>query len=123
MHILGLDHVNISGPHDLIERCRDFYAGVLGLTEGHRPPFSSKGFWLYAGGRPVVHLTESPTASGTSGALDHFAFKCEGIDGMVKRLQSHAVPFRRTTVPATNQVQLFVEDPAGAKIELNFDAG
>lgn len=121
MRVIALDHINIAGPPDLIARCRTFYVDVLGLVDGHRPPFRSRGFWLYAGERPIVHLTESDREGGHTGSFNHFAFACEGLDQAIARLTSHAIAFERDDVPATNQTQLFLEDPAGISLELNFD--
>src|SRR5690349_17166239 len=53
--IEGLDHFNLS-PADL-ERSRRFYKEVLRLVDGDRPMFQQPGAWLYAGTRPIVHLS------------------------------------------------------------------
>ncbi|HWW61067.1 MAG TPA: VOC family protein [Thermoanaerobaculia bacterium] len=120
MRVLAIDHINIAGPSDLIARCRTFYTEILGLIDGHRPPFRSRGFWLYAGDQPVVHLTENDRNGAQSGPFNHFAFACEGIDDAIARLEAHAIPFERDDVPATRQTQLFLKDPAGISLELNF---
>jgi catechol 2,3-dioxygenase-like lactoylglutathione lyase family enzyme len=125
MNVLRLDHINIAGPAELIARCRAFYVDVLGLTDGHRPPFLSRGFWLYADDAPVVHLTEHLTerAAGATpheGPFSHFAFACEGLEEMTARVRAHAIEFTTDYVPATNQTQLFLHDPAGIPLELNF---
>ena len=119
MGVSGIDHLNISGRPDLIARCRDFYVDVLGLAEGYRPPFSSRGFWLYAGDRPIVHLTESAAAN-EGAALDHIAFACDGADELIERLQRSGVEYQVNRVPGTEQLQLFLRDPAGVGVELNF---
>lgn len=122
MRVLGLDHVNIAGSGSLIERCRAFYVDVLGLDDGHRPPFRSRGFWLYAGGQPVVHLTvkeHDPTANGAT-ALDHFAFSCDGLEDAMARLRELGIPFELDPARDTKAAQLFVTDPAGVSLELNF---
>ena len=31
----------------------------MGLNLGHRPPFKSKGYWLYAKEKDVLHLSSS----------------------------------------------------------------
>ena len=35
-----------------------FYAEILGLRRGPRPPFAFGGAWLYCSDRAVVHLVE-----------------------------------------------------------------
>ena len=124
MQIAGLDHINIAGSHELIARCRAFYVDVLGLTEGYRPPFRRPGFWLYAGGHPIVHLVEDDGAPPAGGAtpFHHFALRCEGFEGAAERLRSLGVAFTGDRVPGENTAQLFLEDPAGVALELNFTA-
>ena len=121
MAILGIDHINIAAPTSLIEACRTFYVDVLGFVEGERPPFRSRGYWLYAGGHPVVHLLvrDGGEQSG-SAALDHVAFLCEGLEAMTAKLEAHGIAFEIDRVPATGRTQLFFRDPAGVGIELQF---
>jgi catechol 2,3-dioxygenase-like lactoylglutathione lyase family enzyme len=121
MRVLGLDHVNIAGSATLIDRCRTFYVEVLGLSDGPRPPFRSRGFWLYAGDRPVVHLTvKEHDATGAATAFDHFAFTCDGLDDAMARLRERGIAFELDPARDTKAAQLFVTDPAGVSLELNF---
>lgn len=122
MRVLGLDHVNIAGSAALIERCRAFYVDVLGLTDGDRPQFRNSGFWLYAGGHPVVHLTVKDRDASRDGttALDHYAFTCEGLDRAIAQLKQHDIPFALDPARDSKRSQLFVNDPAGVSLELNF---
>src|SRR5207253_850709 len=100
---------------------RTFYVEVLGLQDGHRPPFRSRGFWLYAGERPVVHLTvKEHDAPGGRTALDHFAFTCDGLEDVMARLREHGIAFELDPARDTKAAQLFVTDPAGVSLELNF---
>lgn len=120
MPVLGLNHVNIVGPHELIERCRAFYVDIMGLTDGPRPSFRSRGYWLYAGDQPVVHLSEKDHGATGKSALDHYAFTCEGLDEMMARLREGNVPFTIDPARDSKNAQLFLEDPAGVSLELNF---
>lgn len=120
MPVLALNHVNITGSAALIERCRAFYVNILGLTDGPRPSFRNRGFWLYAGGHPVVHLgVRENDTTGTS-ALDHFAFTCEGLDETMARLREEGIEFTLDPARDAKNAQLFLADPAGVQIELNF---
>jgi catechol 2,3-dioxygenase-like lactoylglutathione lyase family enzyme len=121
MTLARLDHINIAAPPAVLDECRRFYVDVLGLHDGPRPPFRSRGYWLYAGQEPVVHLTESSEAgSGGTGAFNHIAFACEGLEAMLERLRAHAIEFTIDRVPQTGATQLFLRDPAGVGVELNF---
>ena len=123
MPALSLNHYNIRAGQPLIGRVRDFYVDVLGLHEGWRPAFDFPGHWLYAGDAAVVHLVETPqeqTSALPSGTLDHIAFTCTEFDAFEARLNSLCMQYRRAAVPGAPLKQLFLKDPAGNGIELNF---
>ena len=123
MQVARIDHVNIAGPQDLIDACRDFYVAVLGLHEGHRPPFRSSGYWLYAGEDPIIHLSVTSDAPGNAnGAFNHFALRCSGLPDLLERLRLGGIEHSVTQVPLTGATQVFLKDPAGVAVELNFPA-
>ena len=125
-----LQHFTIE-PSDL-ERTRTFYCDVLGLDVGDRPPLDFPGYWLYSGGVATVHLmgTRKPrdgiVVRGTdrkyedTGRLDHIAFAASDIDDVRNRLKSKNVQFREQVVPRTGDTQVFLYDPDGIGVELNF---
>lgn len=126
MSIVGLSHFNITAPRELLERVRDFYVEVLGLAVGERPAFTREGFWLYAGAEPLVHLTACEAdharagSAGAPGFFDHVAFSSSGLPGVLERLRRYGVPYELAEVPSLGQVQVFLRDPAGVGVELNF---
>jgi glyoxylase I family protein len=123
MPATGLNHYNIRAGQPLIGRVRDFYVDVIGLREGDRPPFNFPGHWLYAGDMPVVHLVETQaqqTSAPPAGTLDHVAFTCTGFDEFEARLKEQGIGYRKSDVPGARVKQLFVQDPAGNGVELNF---
>jgi catechol 2,3-dioxygenase-like lactoylglutathione lyase family enzyme len=125
-----LQHFTIE-PSDL-ERTKDFYCEVLGLENGDRPPLGFPGYWLYSGGVPTVHLLgprtprEGIIVRGTekkfdnTGRFDHIAFAASDLPGVRERLQSKNVKFREQVVPRTGAAQIFLYDPDGVGVELNF---
>jgi catechol 2,3-dioxygenase-like lactoylglutathione lyase family enzyme len=122
MPIDGFQHVNIRTAD--VERARDFYERALGLRVGDRPPFASVGYWLYLGDTPVVHLVQlghDETRAQGSGRLDHVAFHGVDLEATRRTLQAAAIPFREAVVPRDQTVQIFIHDPDGLKIELNFE--
>jgi catechol 2,3-dioxygenase-like lactoylglutathione lyase family enzyme len=122
MPIDGFQHVNIRTT--ALERARDFYVRALGLRVGERPPFTSVGYWLYLGSQPVVHLVQLPAGEARdagSGRVDHVAFHGVDLDGTREALNAAGIPFRETVVPRDHTVQIFIHDPDGVKIEINFD--
>ena len=139
MAIDKLDHYSVRTA--LVARAVGFYEQALGLQSGPRPPFDFPGAWLYpcseAGerlGSSVVHIVGIASGAGLgnylgdkplsaqagSGALDHMAFTASGIAAMHERLAKHQIPFRERKVPAMELHQIFVEDPDGVTIELNY---
>jgi len=121
MTVAALNHINIAAPRAVIDRVRSFYIDVLGLVEGDRPPLASPGHWLYAGDEPIVHLSLRHSAAGDgAGAIDHFALTCHGLAAMLEHLRGLGIAHRAVEVPGRTQVQIFLRDPAGVKVELNF---
>jgi len=120
MPTLGLDHVNIGTAR--LEDTRSFFVDLFDLVVGERPPLSSVGYWLYAGGQAVVHLVERSqhTAAPPSSALDHFALRMDGYDEVVGRLRRHDIDFTAQAAAGGRSRQLFLKDPNGVNIELNF---
>jgi catechol 2,3-dioxygenase-like lactoylglutathione lyase family enzyme len=126
MSTLGLAHINFHGDRAMLDALKDFYCDAVGLEVGPRPAFARFGYWLYAGGEPIVHLFESAPDEVRSltvpSAFDHIAFNCRDSDAVEAQLRRKGVDYRKTVVPGTSQVQLFLTDPAHNKVELNFAA-
>ena len=57
-----------------------------------------------------------------SGVVDHIAFFADGLKAMLAHFAKHQVQFDERTVPAIGLHQLFLHDPSGVKIELNYPA-
>jgi catechol 2,3-dioxygenase-like lactoylglutathione lyase family enzyme len=124
MSVGVLDHFNIR-TRDLKGTVR-FYQDILGLENGARPNFAFPGAWLYSEGRAVVHLVDiSPTdepQKPDSGVVHHVAFISRDFAGMQKRLQTKGVEFEARQVPGGALWQIFIRDPNGVMIELNYEA-
>ncbi|KAF3998431.1 VOC family protein [Glaciimonas immobilis] len=132
MPVLGLNHYNLRAPRALMVILKNFYCDVVGLEDGPRPAFSSVGYWLYAGGLPVLHLSEItdatsieiPQPSGkvvATNTFDHAAFTCASLQAIQTHLTAHNVAYKIVFSPVTRQTQLFFKDPGGNGVELNFD--
>ena len=55
-----------------------------------------------------------------SGALDHIAFRAKDPDLVMSRLKENGYECRERDIPSMNLFQVFVEDPNGITIELNY---
>ncbi|CAB3929395.1 VOC family protein [Achromobacter insolitus] len=125
-----------------LDDSRRFYTEVLGFKEGFRPEFKFPGIWLYQGGDEadfgVVHIIgidkndpeglkeylgdKDESSLYGSAAVDHLAFLATDLKDMRRRLRSANLDYRERTVPGLGLHQVFVEDPSGVTIELNYPA-
>ena len=119
-----IDHYNLRAARDVLDGLRDWYRDAIGLDVGDRPPLNHFGYWLYADGRAVLHLSEAGAGESHpvpgAGTFDHVAFACDDLAAMRARLEKLGVAHRMGKVPRTGQTQIFLKDPAGNGVELNF---
>ncbi len=134
MAVAALDHVTIHTAR--LGALTDFYARVLGLRPGNRPPFKFTGAWLYCGDRPTLHLVELPTAQGNPAPaaqdgqaqdgpartpkIEHFAFRAEGLAEFLAQLRDLDVAYRTAIVPDFEIRQVHIRDPDGNHVEIAF---
>jgi catechol 2,3-dioxygenase-like lactoylglutathione lyase family enzyme len=116
--IHSIDHVNIRAPGADVVKLRQFYCEVMGLQEGWRPPFESRGFWLYAGPHPLVHLVEGNSDRAAGGGIDHVAFRCADLANGMAHLRARGLEFRVMQVPTLGQRQILLRDPLGTGVEI-----
>jgi catechol 2,3-dioxygenase-like lactoylglutathione lyase family enzyme len=120
MGVKGMNHFTVL-TNDF-EKTVAFYTGVLGLENGYRP-LQDVGAWLYADGQAVLHVVaDRPVPKEAGGVLDHMAFTGIDLAGTCAKLQSHDIKFQLFRQVTTNLWQMFLLDPNGAKVELDFDA-
>jgi len=122
--ILSINHIQLVAEKDLVLKLRDFYCDVVGLTEGFRPAFERFGFWLYIKDKDVLHLIVPREGDGRStqkSSFDHVAFKTGDYEGVLKKLKMHNIPFEEKLIPNMIAHQIFLRDPAGNRVELNFE--
>ena len=122
--ILSINHIQLVAEKDLVLKLRDFYCDVVGLSEGFRPAFERFGFWLYIGNKDVLHLITPKEGDGRSpqkSSFDHVAFKTAKYQDVLKKLKSLNISFDEKLIPGMTAHQIFLKDPAGNRVELNFD--
>ena len=121
MAVQQIHHFAINAPAEVLEAVINFYRELLGLEPGYRPDFGFPGHWLYAGEQPILHLLEDANREpGASAYLDHIALRCNDLPGTLNRLERMGVEYHRFAIEELGQTQLFVHDPAGTAVELNF---
>jgi catechol 2,3-dioxygenase-like lactoylglutathione lyase family enzyme len=110
---------------DDLEATEAFYCDVLGLEAGERPLLPFPGYWLYADGIACVHVAErgpydahaaSVGLPAKASPVDHVAFEAHGYEELVGRLGAAGVEV--TVNHSAAGIQLFFDDPNGARIEL-----
>jgi catechol 2,3-dioxygenase-like lactoylglutathione lyase family enzyme len=118
--IHGMNHFTVIAED--LERTLEFYVGVLGLEQGHRPDLGFAGAWLYAGGTPILHVyADRPVPAGRSGVIDHMAFSARGLREVKARFDERGLKYDLRQQKGSGTWQLFSLDPNGAKVELDFD--
>ena len=120
-----IDHVNIRTRD--IAATAAFFRDVLGLEVRDPPRLDPARFqWVYtAAGAAVVHITIDPAATDHAvprgvGGLDHAAFTCSDLAGMRVRIDALGISYRVLERPDKTLTQLFVTEPNGTLLELNF---
>jgi catechol 2,3-dioxygenase-like lactoylglutathione lyase family enzyme len=136
MPISHIEHFLIAA--DDLEATRDWYSRILGMKPGPHPEFGFPVHWMYLGDTDVVHIgpsakqaseiqkkylgrTSQGTGAGT-GAIDHIAFRATGLRDMLEHLKKEKVPFTQRRANGQALFQLFMLDPNGIKVELNYAA-
>jgi len=133
MPLHHLQHFLIQAEN--IEETKDWYVSVLGMQTGYTPDFKFPVYWLYLGAQDVLHLTaggknvssnrlayvgqQSDATQGT-GVIDHIAFHATGLHDMIIHLEQTGTSFTERQVDSQGLYQLFLFDPNGIKVELNF---
>jgi catechol 2,3-dioxygenase-like lactoylglutathione lyase family enzyme len=120
--IIGMNHFTILAENP--PATLDFYCGLLGLTEGHRPDLGFPGAWLHAGGpQAVLHIVFSrPLPLQRAGVIDHMAFTATDLKTVKARFEARGVKFDLRRQAGSGTWQLFCFDPNGARVGLDFDA-
>lgn len=138
---LSLNHFSIRSLE--IEKTTQFYSDIFAFTIGPRPDFPFPGVWLYNGdvnnwANAILHLIaidknnpnglkqylgeRDPSTLHGAGAIDHIAFFANGLEEKLLLLDKLGISCRQRTVPAIQLHQVFMDDPNGIVIELNYPA-
>ena len=149
MEIKRIDHYSIRTLD--VEASRKFYTEIIGLKVGPRPPFEFPGLWLYNGKPPadldhaqgnygIVHVMGVDREQSAGAHRLHGRRRPRYAEGQHRRAGPHRAGGHRArrharavqdattssyferTVPVLGLHQVFIKDPNGVTIELNFPA-
>ncbi|HWW63774.1 MAG TPA: VOC family protein [Sphingomonadaceae bacterium] len=127
----GLDHVNLETTD--LSGSVAFYRDVIGLEVRDPPGLDpARVQWMHdERGHAIIHLSTAGSLLGEkghergreTGAVHHVALDCTGHDAMVELLKAQGFAFRQNHVTEIDLRQIFVEDPNGVLLELNYRSG
>lgn len=87
----GLHHVQLAIPPGAEERCREFWGGVLGMTELAKPAvLAARGGCWFRGGGLEVHL--GVEAEFVPARKAHPGILVNGLRELAERLEAHGHP-------------------------------
>jgi catechol 2,3-dioxygenase-like lactoylglutathione lyase family enzyme len=110
---------------------------MLGFRLGGHPDFGVPVNWLYLDDGDVIHIAQAPkdeidgktpvTTSRDNIArggrpIHHIAFRASGLKQTLAHLEAKGVTYIEQQAGAQNLYQLFLQDPNGITVELNFPA-
>jgi catechol 2,3-dioxygenase-like lactoylglutathione lyase family enzyme len=117
-----------------------WYIDNLGFRKGPHPDFGAdiEVTWLYLGDRDVIHIvpprpddaprpkpdpnaTPKEIAQG-SRPIHHIAFRAENRKEMTQRFKDRGITYLEQQASKQDLYQVFVRDPNGITVELNFPA-
>lgn len=115
--ILHIHHAQITIPKGTEAAGKDFYCGVLGLSEKEKPASlqGRGGFWLQVGDREVHVGTEDGFDRLTTKA--HIAYEVQNLAEWRERLTAHRIELL-DGVPIPGYERFEFRDPFGNRVEL-----
>ncbi|MED1470925.1 VOC family protein [Bacillus salipaludis] len=110
-----IDHVQLAAPKGCEDHAREFFNGILGLTEVEKPEELKKrgGVWFEFGTFQLHIGVEDPFIPAKKA---HPAFVIENIEDLKAHLKNKNVPFTKDdNLPGANRIH--VHDPFGNRLE------
>lgn len=127
MQVRGINHINLVTTD--MPATVTFYESLLGMRASPIPvaPKGFSGCWIAdEEGNPIVHVQahdagrHGPPRTGPAGALDHVALTCSGFAETTRRCEELGIAYRVNDRQFGDLRQVFVTDPNGISLELNF---
>ena len=116
--VVGVDHVQVTAPEELVEQTCDWYRTCLGLDEIEKPEGTRPlGAWFRVGSEEVHVSVDEHNPHKTA----HFGLVVTDFDALVDRLRGAGCHIEQaSTIPGRHRC--YTRDPAGNRIEIaSFD--
>ncbi|MDQ0199702.1 VOC family protein [Neobacillus ginsengisoli] len=114
--IRKIDHIQLAAPKGCEEDAREFFNGILGLTEVEKPEELKKrgGVWFEFGTFQLHIGVDDPF---TPAKKAHPAFVVENIEELKSHLIEKNITYKEDdNLPGATRI--FVDDPFGNRLEL-----
>jgi catechol 2,3-dioxygenase-like lactoylglutathione lyase family enzyme len=120
MPVIGLNHVNIRTSD--VAASAQFYIDIFDFELRRGPTvMGQQPHWLYDDrGAPIIHFRQLDAESESTGAIDHIALSCVGKAAILERLDAKKIKFAVVDNLFPGVTQVFLKDPHGISLELNF---
>ena len=116
MSIVGIDHVQLAMPKGGEDRAREFYGGVLAMTEQQKPlELAARGGAWFHDGAINIHL--GVDAEFRPAQRAHPALLVSGLGDYVARARARGCRIVDDD-PLPGFIRIFLYDPFGNRIEL-----
>lgn len=117
MQVTGLDHVQVAIPRGGEDTAREFYGGLLGMTEVPKPAsLAGRGGCWFESGSAVLHLgVEEPFAPARKA---HPAFLVRDLERLQAVLEAAGHECVRTDGQVPGVRRFHTADPFGNRVEL-----
>ena len=112
--LLHYENLGICGEGEAGRMSDEGATSVGGKIQVHMGPHGIPNSELYYLGTPKNAATDQ------SGVIDHLAFGATEPEAFTRRLEKMGVGYRPRYLPESQLYQLFLRDPNGLTIELNF---
>jgi catechol 2,3-dioxygenase-like lactoylglutathione lyase family enzyme len=117
MRMVGVHHVQITVPRDKEAEAREFYCGVLGLTEIEKPGSleSRGGFWARVGDRDLhVGIEDGVDRAATKA---HIAYEVDDVEAWRTMLGERGFECLES-IPIPGYERFEFRDPFGNRVEM-----
>ena len=117
--VVGVDHVQVTAPDELVDETCDWYRSCLGLPEMTKPEGTRPvGAWFRAGSQEVHVGVDEHNPHKTA----HFGLVVTDFGAVVERLRGSGCHIEQaSSIPGRHRC--YTRDPAGNRIEIvSFDS-